>query len=755
MEGGDGQSSRLVNDRVYVAVGSDVQESKSTLSWALRHFGGHFRILHVHQPPEDDHDSDDLNPSPNQTYCFGTWTPQELARQKMDKILDEYIRICNQAGVPAEKRYIEMEDIGKGIVQLIEEHAIEKLIMGAAAERGMAQLKSTKAIFVNQQADSSCYIWFICKGQLIHFREGDLHNSNMDFLRSSFLVNSAVKSGLQNSRSPTGSSSLSRSSSSEVEDDRPLVWIERGQRIHHKSEPSSGPSFENSTNPIGSSALSQSSSSEVEDDRPLVWIEGGQRIYHKSESSAGPSFKPSDELSCELPTPFCAMEGSNNELYKQLDRAMAEAANAKREAYEEWIRRQEAEKTAIDATRRVIVLQEELRQRKGLDKLLAKEKEALEMTKNQLGELQMLLENALKVNEELITNQASEPSSANQQGLISEFSFLDIMEATDRFDPSLKIEEGEYGSTYKGFLCHIPVTIKMLSQGSSQFHQEVQTASKLRHPNLVNLIGVCTEAWTLIYEYLPSSSLEDRLCRTGNAAPLSWQTRVRICLETCAAVIFLHYHGGIAHGDLKPGNILLDANFLPKLIKSGLSREPMAGERSFALDVYSFGLITLLLLFGKSALYLKETMQDSFFLENLVGILDPTAGHWPFEQARELAHLALRCCNINPSNQPELKSEVWPVLEQMRILSEGSSSNWSGPEEPSQPPPYFICPIYQEIMQDPHVAADGFTYEAEAIRGWFTSGHDTSPMTNLQLANLHLVPNQTLRSAIQDWLQDH
>lgn len=58
-------------------------------------------------------------------------------------------------------------------------------------------------------------------------------------------------------------------------------------------------------------------------------------------------------------------------------------------------------------------------------------------------------------------------------------------------------------------------------------------------------------------------------------------------------------------------------------------------------------------------------------------------------------------------------------------------------------------------MQDPQVASDGFTYEAEAIRGWFTSGHDTSPMTNLQLANLDLVPNQTLRSAIQDWLQDH
>lgn len=58
-------------------------------------------------------------------------------------------------------------------------------------------------------------------------------------------------------------------------------------------------------------------------------------------------------------------------------------------------------------------------------------------------------------------------------------------------------------------------------------------------------------------------------------------------------------------------------------------------------------------------------------------------------------------------------------------------------------------------MEDPHVASDGFTYEAAAIRGWLSSGHDTSPMTNLQLPNGHLIPNWTLRSAIQEWMQNH
>ncbi|CAH8385560.1 unnamed protein product [Eruca vesicaria subsp. sativa] len=70
--------------------------------------------------------------------------------------------------------------------------------------------------------------------------------------------------------------------------------------------------------------------------------------------------------------------------------------------------------------------------------------------------------------------------------------------------------------------------------------------------------------------------------------------------------------------------------------------------------------------------------------------------------------------------------------------------------EERQPLPSFYCPITQEVMKDPHFAADGFTYEAEAIKKWFSTGHDTSPMTNLKLSHRNLVPNRALRSAIQD-----
>ncbi|XP_019091191.1 PREDICTED: putative U-box domain-containing protein 58 [Camelina sativa] len=67
-----------------------------------------------------------------------------------------------------------------------------------------------------------------------------------------------------------------------------------------------------------------------------------------------------------------------------------------------------------------------------------------------------------------------------------------------------------------------------------------------------------------------------------------------------------------------------------------------------------------------------------------------------------------------------------------------------------QPPPSFYCPITQEVMKDPHLAADGFTYEVEAINKWLSTGHRTSPMTNLELSHLTLVPNRALRSAIEE-----
>ena len=66
-------------------------------------------------------------------------------------------------------------------------------------------------------------------------------------------------------------------------------------------------------------------------------------------------------------------------------------------------------------------------------------------------------------------------------------------------------------------------------------------------------------------------------------------------------------------------------------------------------------------------------------------------------------------------------------------------------------PRTFFCAISQSVMKDPVLAADGHTYERDAIEQWFAR-KDTSPMTNEPLAHKHLTPNIAIRSAIFELL---
>jgi hypothetical protein len=61
----------------------------------------------------------------------------------------------------------------------------------------------------------------------------------------------------------------------------------------------------------------------------------------------------------------------------------------------------------------------------------------------------------------------------------------------------------------------------------------------------------------------------------------------------------------------------------------------------------------------------------------------------------------------------------------------------------------LCCPITHEVLRDPVVAADGITYERRAITEWLAT-HDTSPMTNITLANRELHPNNLVRTLIEE-----
>ncbi|KAK9743013.1 hypothetical protein RND81_03G211400 [Saponaria officinalis] len=415
---------------------------------------------------------------------------------------------------------------------------------------------------------------------------------------------------------------------------------------------------------------------------------------------------------------------------------------------------------------------------KELEEKIISAVDLLQKFKTKRDKYEMERDKALQENEGLKKLVAQEPSC-------SRFSYSELHKATNHFDRTLIIGEEGNGSTYKGFLCRTEVAIKMLNSSSIlEYDQNVAILSKLRHPRVVTLIGVCPESCALVYEYLSGGSLGNRLFFKNDSPPLKWQTRIQIANDICSALIFIHSsqpNGSIIHGNLKPSNILLDDNFSVKLSDFGICHvipdtettseriarlctivknctmiyiDPdflLTGELTPKSDVYSFGIILLHLLTGINTLGIAKEVKYALRRDDLYSILDPSAGDWPFVQAQQIAHLALRCSDLDPENRPDLESDVWSVLQQMIVSGCGLSTTLKPSSE--QAPDHFKCPISMEIMEDPHIASDGYTYEGKEIKKWLGSGRNTSPMTGLKLDNLVLIPNRSLRSAIQEWLQ--
>ncbi|XP_052804914.1 WD repeat, SAM and U-box domain-containing protein 1-like [Mya arenaria] len=67
-------------------------------------------------------------------------------------------------------------------------------------------------------------------------------------------------------------------------------------------------------------------------------------------------------------------------------------------------------------------------------------------------------------------------------------------------------------------------------------------------------------------------------------------------------------------------------------------------------------------------------------------------------------------------------------------------------------PDEYLCPITREIMKDPVICSDGYSYERTAITNWLKRDNDRSPMTNSVLVNKELIPNRSLRTLIQQYL---
>ncbi|KAL5569850.1 hypothetical protein UlMin_026425, partial [Ulmus minor] len=363
------------------------------------------------------------------------------------------------------------------------------------------------------------------------------------------------------------------------------------------------------------------------------------------------------------------------------------------------------------------------------------------------------------------------------------FTWEEIVAATSSFSEDLKIGMGGYGTVYKCSFHHTTAAVKVLhskeSPQTKQFQQELDILSNIHHPHLVLLLGACPDHGCLVYEYMENGSLEDRLMQKNGTPPIPWFERFRIAWEVASAIVFLHNAKPkpIIHRDLKPANILLDQNFVSKIGDVGLAAILQSDIASISTvymdtgpvgtlcyidpeyqrtglispksDVYAFGMVILQLLTAKPAIALTHVVETAIEEGNLMDILDQKAGHWPIEETKELAALGLSCAELRRKDRPDFQDQVLPALQRLKEMADKARD--SAPKVKMPPPPnHFICPILKDVMNDPCVAADGYTYDRQAIEIWLEE-NDKSPMTNLPLSNKNLLPNYTLLSAIVEW----
>lgn len=156
------------------------------------------------------------------------------------------------------------------------------------------------------------------------------------------------------------------------------------------------------------------------------------------------------------------------------------------------------------------------------------------------------------------------------------FSYTELEEATNNFDPSKELGDGGFGTVYYGKLKDgRSVAVKRLYDNNfkraEQFRNEVEILTGLRHPNLVALFGCSSKQsrdLLLVYEYVANGTLADHLHGPqANPSSLPWSTRLKIAIETASALKYLHA-SKIIHRDVKSNNILLDQNFNVKVSNS-------------------------------------------------------------------------------------------------------------------------------------------------------------------------------------------
>ncbi|KAJ3708731.1 hypothetical protein LUZ61_012436 [Rhynchospora tenuis] len=299
---------------------------------------------------------------------------------------------------------------------------------------------------------------------------------------------------------------------------------------------------------------------------------------------------------------------------------------------------------------------------------------------------------------------------------VSKMKLADLMKATDDFSNENIIQTGRTGSIYKAVLQDGSfLSIKRLQDSShseSQFKAEMETLGKIKHRNLLPLIGYCIakKEKFLVYHYMPNGMLHDQIMR------LNWSERLKVAIGSARGFAWLHHtcNPRILHRNISSKCILLDQNFEPKISDFGLARlmNPIDthlstfvngefGEFGYVApeytrtlvatpkgDVYSFGVVLLELVTGEKPTQVSKAPEG--FKGNLV--------EW-VKHLSESNALAVAIDRDMIENDNNLESEV------MQFLKVACRCVLSGPKE--RPTMFEVYQLLNAIGQKYHFSSTG------------------------------------------------
>ncbi|CAN1299033.1 Protein STRUBBELIG-RECEPTOR FAMILY 5 [Linum perenne] len=292
------------------------------------------------------------------------------------------------------------------------------------------------------------------------------------------------------------------------------------------------------------------------------------------------------------------------------------------------------------------------------------------------------------------------------------YTLSDLQSATSDFAPGRLLGEGSLGRVYRAKYPDGKVlAVKKIdssnfhdAKASEEFAEIVASISKVHHPNIVELVGYCSEQGhnMLVYDYYRNGSLHDFLHNSGDFSnPLTWNTRVRIALATARAVEYLHEacSPSVIHKNIKSSNFLLDLDLNPHLCDYGLGNFhtrtsqnlgvgynapecTMPSKYTIKSDIYSFGVVMLELLTGRMPFdqskpkpeqalvrWASPQLRDIDALEKMV---DPALrGLYPPKSISRFADIVALCVQM----EPEFRPPISEVVQALVILVQRSNMN--------------------------------------------------------------------------------